>query len=204
MARARVAILRTRPETVLEDYRRLGELAGLKAALDPSAGTILKDNITWHFVFPGVNTTPWQLEGTILALHDAGLRDLTAVHNHTVVTIAERGEEELKFTPIYRRFGVPVLFNFREDDDLAVARDHVQGLAHDDVAGPQRRTRRPVPPSRPAGSRFAVTSVFVRRSESACALPRASAIASAKLANSTVNQSQTAIWMPKPDARARR
>jgi uncharacterized protein (DUF362 family) len=115
MARAKVAILRTRPETVLEDYRRLGELAGLKDALDPGAPTILKDNITWHFVMPGVNTTPWQLEGTILALHDAGRRDLVAVHNHTVVTIPERGEEELKFAPIYRRFGVPVLFNFRED-----------------------------------------------------------------------------------------
>jgi len=115
MARAKVAILRTRPDTVIEDYRRLGELAGLRQALDPSAQTILKDNITWHFVYPGVNTTPWQLEGTILALHDAGHRDLVAVHNRTVVTIAERGEEELKFTPIYRRHGIPVLFNFRED-----------------------------------------------------------------------------------------
>jgi uncharacterized protein (DUF362 family) len=115
MARAKVAILRTRPETVLDDYRRLGQLAGLKEALDPSVPTILKDNITWHLVFPGVNTTPWQLEGTILALHDAGQRDLVAVHNHTVVTIPERGEAELKFCPIYRRFGIPVLYNFRSD-----------------------------------------------------------------------------------------
>ena len=66
MAKAKVAILRTTPGTAVEDYRRLCELAGLKAALDPSATTILKDNITWHLVFPGVNTTPWQLEGTIL------------------------------------------------------------------------------------------------------------------------------------------
>ena len=116
MAKARVAILRTTPATAVADYRRLGELAGLKAALDPSAATILKDNITWHLVFPGVNTTPWQLEGTILALHDAGHRDLVAVHNHTVVTIAERGEEALKFAPIYRRFEIPVRYNFREAD----------------------------------------------------------------------------------------
>lgn len=115
MARARVAILRTKPETVVEDYRRLCALAGIKEALSSSAPTILKDNITWHFVHPGVNTTPWQLEGTILGLQDAGLRDLVAVHNHTVVTIAERGEEELKFTPIYRRHGIPVLYNYRED-----------------------------------------------------------------------------------------
>jgi len=115
MAKARVAILRTRPESVVKDYRRLCELGGLKGALDASATTILKDNITWHFVFPGVNTTPWQLEGTILGLQDAGHRDLVAVHNHTVVTIPERGEEELKFTPLYKRFEIPVLFNFRDD-----------------------------------------------------------------------------------------
>ena len=41
-------------------------------------------------------------------------------------------------------------------------------------------------------------SVRVLRSESACALPRPSATASAKLANSTVNQSQRMIWKVKP------
>lgn len=115
MAKAKVAVLRTKPETVLEDYRRLCELAGVREALDSGAETILKDNITWHFVMPGVNTTPWQLEGTILGLKDAGHDRLVAVHNHTVVTIPEQGEEELKFTPIYRKFDIPVLFNFRED-----------------------------------------------------------------------------------------
>ncbi len=41
--------------------------------------------------------------------------------------------------------------------------------------------------------RCAIVSARVRRSSSACALPRPSAIASAKFANSTVNQSQAAI-----------
>ena len=48
----------------------------------------------------------------------------------------------------------------------------------------------------------------VPRSASACALPRPSAIASAKLAKSTVNQSQSASWRvkpmpPRPAARSR-
>ncbi len=116
MAKAKVALLRTKPETVVKDYGRLCELAGIGQALDSSSPTILKDNITWHFVFPGVNTTPWQLEGTILALKDAGLSDLVAVHNHTVVTIPEKGEEDLKFKPIYERFNIPVLFNFKDED----------------------------------------------------------------------------------------
>jgi len=116
MSKARVAILKTSPETVIDDYQRLCELAGLKGSLQAQAKTILKDNITWHNVFPGVNTTPWQLEATILSLKQAGLTDLVAVHNHTVVTLPERGEEELKFKPIYERHGVPVLYNFRPQD----------------------------------------------------------------------------------------
>ncbi len=115
MTKARVAILRTKPETVVNDYARLCELAGVSSALDRGAKTILKDNITWHNVMPGVNTTPWQLEGTITGLKHAGFDDLVAVHNHTVVTIPEKGEKQLKFEPLYKRFEIPVLFNFRDD-----------------------------------------------------------------------------------------
>ena len=46
--------------------------------------TILKDNISWYFPMPSANTTPWQLEGTILALRQAGLADLVCVQNQTV------------------------------------------------------------------------------------------------------------------------
>lgn len=116
MSKAKVAILKTKPETVVEDYLRLCELAGIEKSLDSSSQTILKDNITWHNVFPGVNTTPWQLEGTIQALQTAGLNDLAAVHNHTVVTLPEKGEEDLKFKPIYEKFKIPVLYNFKDED----------------------------------------------------------------------------------------
>jgi uncharacterized protein (DUF362 family) len=115
MAKAKVAILRTTPGTVVDDYQKLCQLAGIEKALDSSATTILKDNITWHNVFPGVNTTPWQLEGTIRALKNAGLNDLVAVHNHTVVTLPEKGEEDLKFKPVYEKFDIPVLFNFKDE-----------------------------------------------------------------------------------------
>jgi len=84
-SRARVAILRTTPDTALNDYQRLFELGGGRTALRPGVTTILKDNISWHFPMPSANTTPWQLEGTILALRDAGLSDLVCVQNKTVV-----------------------------------------------------------------------------------------------------------------------
>ena len=50
----------------------------------------------------------------------------------------------------------------------------------------------------PGVSRLAIVSVLALRSVSACALPRPSAIASAKLAKSTVSQSQNVIWNSKP------
>ena len=41
MTKSKVAVIRTTPETVLEDYQRLFELGGGKTALDPGATTIL-------------------------------------------------------------------------------------------------------------------------------------------------------------------
>jgi hypothetical protein len=58
MNRSRVAVLRVRPETVLEDIDRLLTLGGVERALAQGRTTILKDNISWHFPFPGANTTP--------------------------------------------------------------------------------------------------------------------------------------------------
>ncbi len=116
MAKARVAVLRTKPETVLHDIGRLCESAGMKEALAPSATTILKDNISWHFPFPAANTTPWQLEGTILALRQAGFTDLVCVQNKTVVTNAFKGEDLNKYKSIFRKYQVPELFNFRNED----------------------------------------------------------------------------------------
>jgi len=116
MSRAKVAVLKTSPATVLDDYQKLAELAGMDRALAKGATTILKDNISWHFPFPAANTTPWQLEGTILALRNKGFSDLTCVQNKTVVTDAFKGEDLNNYTPLFRQYNVPVLFNFKEED----------------------------------------------------------------------------------------
>ncbi len=115
-ARGRVAVLKVRPETVLSDMARLCDLARLPSALDPAVTTILKDNISWHFPFPGANTTPWQLEGTIRVLRDAGYRDLVCVQNETVVTDAFKGEDLNHYRPVFERYGVPVRYNFEPRD----------------------------------------------------------------------------------------
>lgn len=115
-AQSKVAILFTRPDTVLDDYSRLFELAGGRAALQPGLTTILKDNITWHFPMPGANTTPWQLEGTIQALCRSGFDDLVCVQNQTVVTNAFKGEDLNGYVPIFKGHQIEVRYNFRKED----------------------------------------------------------------------------------------
>src|SRR5881392_1942089 len=114
--RAKVAVLKTKPETVLEDYERLMKLADFEKHLDPSKTTILKDNISWHFPFPAANTTPWQLEGTIQALARRGYADQVCVQNKTVVTNAFKGEDLNHYVPIFKRYDIPVRYNFKDED----------------------------------------------------------------------------------------
>ncbi|MBN1438347.1 MAG: DUF362 domain-containing protein [Anaerolineales bacterium] len=114
--KAKVSVLRTSPETVLQDYERLFKLADGKSALDSKATTILKDNISWHYPLPSANTTPWELEGSILALQKAGFTDLVCVQNQTVVINAFKGEDLCGFLPIFKHYGIPVKYNFRNED----------------------------------------------------------------------------------------
>ncbi len=116
MSKAKVAVLRTTPASVLEDVVRAFELGGGPGALDKAAPTIIKDNISWHYPFPSANTTPWQLEGAILALRKHGFGGLTCVQNKTEVTDAFKGEDLNHYRPIFDAYGIPVKFNFRDED----------------------------------------------------------------------------------------
>ncbi len=119
--RATVAALRTTPDSILDDYDRLFDLARVQDYLPSDAPVILKDNISWHYPFPSANTTPWQLEGTILALKRRGYAEQVCVQNKTVVTSAFKGEDLNNYVPIFRRHQIPVLYNFRETDMRWVA-----------------------------------------------------------------------------------
>jgi len=116
MAKSKVAVVKTKPDTILQDIDRLMQLAGVGSALQKGATTILKDNISWHFPFPAANTTPWQMEGTILALRNAGFTDQVCVQNKTVVTNAFKGEDLNNYVPIFKKYAIPVKYNFRESD----------------------------------------------------------------------------------------
>src|SRR5512141_1356536 len=95
MSKSKVAILRTSPATVLEDYHRLMNLAGYQDVIAKDADTALKVNISWHFFFPASSTTPWQLVGVI-----------HACHNRTVVIDARLGERENKQVDVVQAHGL--------------------------------------------------------------------------------------------------
>jgi uncharacterized protein (DUF362 family) len=111
-----VAVRKTQPATVLDDIRIAMDEAKFTDFLDPSVPVILKDNISWHFPFLGAITTPWQLEGVILALKDAGYEKIVCVQNETVVTNAFKGEQLNKYVPIFEKYRIPILYNFRESE----------------------------------------------------------------------------------------
>ncbi len=108
MSRAKVAILRTRPATVLADYHELLNLAGYQQTIARDADTALKINISWHFFYPGASTTPWQLEGVIRAMKRDGYDPnlIHGCHNRTVVIDAHLGERENKQINVVQAHGL--------------------------------------------------------------------------------------------------
>ncbi|MFT3692125.1 MAG: hypothetical protein QM831_03225 [Kofleriaceae bacterium] len=68
MARSKVAVIRVRPDSILDDLDRLHRLAGM--ALRPDLPTVIFANASAQ-PFPGTSTTPWQLEGVARAVHGA-------------------------------------------------------------------------------------------------------------------------------------
>ncbi|MFH1476593.1 MAG: DUF362 domain-containing protein [Verrucomicrobiota bacterium] len=126
-----VAILRTTPATVLQDYHRLLNLAGYRDVLPKTSETALKINISWHFFFPGSSTTPWQLDGVIRALKQDGYAPakIHACHNRTVVIDARLGERENKQVNVIRSHGLRNVHLYEPDVEWIHIRDAVGDLA---------------------------------------------------------------------------
>ncbi len=107
--RSVVAVVATRPETVLEDVGRAMTLAGVERVLSPDLSTLLKINISWQHWYPGCSTTPWQLEGVVQGLQKLGHRDLIAAHNGTVVVDSYEGEENNKHKAVQDKYDLPTV-----------------------------------------------------------------------------------------------
>lgn len=113
--KGKVAVLKTSPDTVLDDYERLMKLAEFEAALPKDVRTGLKINISWQTWYPACSTAPWQLEGVIRALKNAGYTDLVGVHNDTVVVDTSDGERNNKHRYITDKYEIPCLYLYNQD-----------------------------------------------------------------------------------------
>jgi uncharacterized protein (DUF362 family) len=129
---ATVAVLRTRPATVIADYHELLNLAGYQNVVDRAAETALKINISWHFFFPAASTTPRQLDGVIRALGADGydLSRVHACHNRTVVIDAHLGERENKQLGVVEGHGLRNVHLYEGEDWIDI-REAVGDLTKD-------------------------------------------------------------------------
>jgi uncharacterized protein (DUF362 family) len=109
--KSQVAILRTKPERVVEDYGRLLRLVKYDQVVPPDQELILKLNLSWTKYFPACSTQPWQLDGVLSTLLADGYERarLFAVENKTVVTDPRRGCRNNKWEPVLRRHGLPFI-----------------------------------------------------------------------------------------------
>jgi len=111
MIRSKVAVLKTSPETALEDYKKLLHLAEYEEVLPKDRDIILKLNLSWTKYFPACSSSPWQVEGVIKTLLDEGYpKDkIFPVENRTVVTKPVVGARNNKWLPILERYQLPFI-----------------------------------------------------------------------------------------------
>ncbi|MFQ6014666.1 MAG: DUF362 domain-containing protein [Anaerolineae bacterium] len=122
--KGKVAVLRTSPATVLEDYGRLMRMVGYQHNLPKDNDTLLKINISWQIWYPGCSTPPWQLEGVIKTLLEDGYRpeSLIAAHNRTVVVSAREGEINNRQKVVVEKYGI---------ENLHIYEPHVEWVTYE-------------------------------------------------------------------------
>ena len=128
---AKVAVVRTSPDSVLDDIAAAMRMAGYERALPQGVPTLLKVNTSWQHYYPACSTSPWQLDGAIRALKADGYRDIIPAHNGTVVVDAKVGVVNNKHKPVEDMHGIEALH--LEDAEWVDFRPEARMLALDGV-----------------------------------------------------------------------
>jgi uncharacterized protein (DUF362 family) len=113
--KGKVAVIKTSPQTILEDIEKVMLLAGVEDALPKGVQTGMKINISWQTWYPACSTAPWQLEGAIRALRKFGYNDLVGIHNDTVVVDTSVGETNNKHRFVTDQYNVPCEYLYKQD-----------------------------------------------------------------------------------------
>jgi len=105
---ARVAVVRTRPDTVIADYARVMDLAGYQHTIGRDHDTLIKLNLSWTKYFPACSSEPWQVDGVLgKMIADGYSRErLIPVENKTVVTNPREGCRNNRWEPVLARHRV--------------------------------------------------------------------------------------------------
>jgi hypothetical protein len=107
-ATARVAVVRTRPETVIEDYARVMDLAGYTGTISRDRDTLIKLNLSWTKYFPSCSSQPWQVDGVMAKMLADGFspQRLIPIENKTVVTSPREGCRNNRWESVLQRHGL--------------------------------------------------------------------------------------------------
>lgn len=102
-----VSVVKTSPETVLGDYKRVMELASWQAHLRAERTLLLKLNLSWTKYFPACSSQPWQVDGVLETLLDGGYTPdkILPVENKTVVTDPIKGAHNNCWMPVLDKRG---------------------------------------------------------------------------------------------------
>lgn len=105
---SRVAVIFTSPQTVIEDYHRVMELADWRAHLTAERDLLLKLNLSWTKYFPSCSSQPWQVDGVVSTLLEGGYpaSKIIPIENKTVVTNPVKGARNNAWVPVLERHGL--------------------------------------------------------------------------------------------------
>ena len=103
---SKVAVLKTSPETVLDDYSSAMHLAGYDQFISKEHQTLIKLNLSWTKFFPACSTPPWELEGVLRTMVQDGWdpSQIIPIENKTVVTNPRLGAKNNKWLPVIDRY----------------------------------------------------------------------------------------------------
>ena len=127
MNKSIVAVVKTSPKTIFEDYKKVMEMAKYGKIIRRKRRTILKLNLSWNLFYPACSSPPWQVEGVLRTLVKNGYKKIIAVENKTVVTDATKGCQQNKWNSIFKKYDIDFLplyntkwVNYKPKHDLLV------------------------------------------------------------------------------------
>jgi uncharacterized protein (DUF362 family) len=108
VSRSKVAVLKTSPGTVLDDYGKVMRLAGYREVLSPATDLLVKLNLSWTKYFPACSSEPWQVEGVVRTLLEDGYsrEKIIPIENKTVVTNPLKGARNNRWLPVLEKYGL--------------------------------------------------------------------------------------------------